>query len=106
MPHCKTLGDKAYLSAETQHIQLYTPNRSNQPDYKKYPVIFRKLRKRIETLFSQPCDQFMRKRNYAKLFVGVATRVISKIVSLTVAQYFNKFVTDRPLNEIKYAFSN
>lgn len=113
LSHCKILGDKAYLSAEiqqdlfeTQHIQLYTPNRSNQPDYKKYPVIFRKLRKRIETLFSQLCDQFMLKRNYAKSFIGVATRVISKIVSLTVAQYFNKFVTNRPLNEIKYAFSN
>ena len=84
LSHCKVLGDKAYLSAEiqqdlfeTQHIQLYTPNRSNQPDYKKYPVIFRKLRKRIETLFSQLCDQFMLKRNYAKSFIGVATRVIS-----------------------------
>ena len=110
--NCKLLGDKAYLSAEiqqdlfeTQGIELYTPKRSNQPDYKKYPVLFRKLRKRIETLFSQLCDQFMLKRNYAKSFVGVAARVLSKIVSLTVAQYFNKFVTNRPLNEIKYVFS-
>ena len=112
LSNCKALGDKAYLSAEIQQdlfemqrIELYTPKRSNQPDYKKYPVLFRKLRKRIETLFSQLCDQFMLKRNYAKSFVGVAARVLSKIVSLTVAQYFNKFVTNRPLNEIKYAFS-
>ena len=109
---CKVLGDKAYLSAEiqqdlflTQRVELYTPKRSNQPDYKKYPVVFRKLRKRIETLFSQLCDQFMVKRNYAKSFIGFAARILSKVVSLTVAQYFNKFVANRPMNEIKYAFS-
>lgn len=112
LSNCKILGDKGYLSAElqqdlfeTQRIELYTPKRSNQPDYKKYPVIFRKLRKRIETLFSQLCDQFMLKRNYAKSFIGVAARILSKIVSLSVAQYFNKFINYKPLNEIKYAFS-
>ena len=110
---CTILGDKGYLSAElqqdlfkTERIKLFTPKRSNQKNYQKYPAVFRRLRKRIETLFSQLCDQFMIKRNYAKTFSGLATRIISKIVSLTVAQYFNKFVTNKPMNEIKYAFSN
>jgi len=105
------LGDKAYLSADiqldlfqTQGTRLFTPKRMNQKDYQKYPRVFRKLRRRIETLFSQLSDQFMMKRNYAKNFVGLATRVISKIVSLTVAQFVNKFYNDRDINHIKYAF--
>jgi len=113
LSNCTIIGDKGYLSAnvqqdlfQTNRIKLYTPKRSNQPNYQKYPAVFRRLRKRIETLFSQLCDQFMIKRNYAKSFSGVATRIISKIVSLTVAQYFNKFVNHKPMNEIKYAFSN
>lgn len=110
---CTIIGDKGYLSSEVQQdlfqtdrIRLFTPKRSNQMNYQKYPTLFRRLRKRIETLFSQLCDQFMIKRNYAKSFSGVATRILSKILSLTVAQYFNKFVTNKPMNEIKYAFSN
>ncbi|MCH7678457.1 IS982 family transposase, partial [candidate division KSB1 bacterium] len=109
---CILLGDKAYLSAEiqlelfqTQGVRLVTPKRMNQKDFQKYPQIFRKLRKRIETLLSQLCDQFMIKRNYAKTFLGLATRIISKIVSLTLAQFVNKFHNHKPINKIKYAFS-
>jgi hypothetical protein len=47
----------------------------------------KKKRKRIATLFSQLCDQFMIRRNYAKTFSGFKTRIISKITSLTVIQY-------------------
>ena len=32
--------------------------RINQANYKKQPFVFRKLRKRMDTLFSQLCDQF------------------------------------------------
>jgi hypothetical protein len=110
--HCILLGDKAYLSAEiqldlfqTQGVRLVTPKRVNQKDAREYPKIFRRLRKRIETLFSQLCDQFMIKRNYAKSFLGLATRIISKIVSLTLAQFVNKFHNQKPINEVKYAFS-
>jgi len=48
----------------------------------------------------------MIKRNYAKTFFGLATRIISKIVSLTLAQFVNKFHNKKPINEIKYAFSS
>ncbi len=32
-------------------------------------------------------------------------KIIEKIVSLTLAQFVNKFHNDKPINEIKYAFS-
>ena len=75
--------------------------RNNQKNYKRQPYIFRKKRKRIETLFSQLCDQFMIRRNYAKSFEGFKTRVLSKITALTVIQYINKFIFNRNINNIK-----
>ena len=88
---CTLLGDKGYLSAEIQidlfnyaNIELETPKRMNQKDYKPQFYLFKKQRKRIETLFSQLCDQFMIRRNYAKTFEGFKTRLLSKITALTV----------------------
>jgi hypothetical protein len=75
--------------------------RNNQNNYKKQPYIFRKKRKRIETLFSQLCDQFMIRRNYAKSFHGFKTRILSKITALTTIQYINTFIFDRNINNIK-----
>ncbi|WP_143156794.1 transposase, partial [Aequorivita viscosa] len=105
---CILIGDKGYLSAEIQlnlfdsyNIKLSTPMRSNQKEYKKQPYVFRKKRKRIETLFSQLCDQFMIRRNYAKTFRGFKTRIISKIAALTTVQYINKFIFGRNINNIK-----
>ncbi len=57
--------------------------------------------KRIETLFSQLCDQFLIRRNYAKTFEGFKTRILAKITALTLIQYINKFIFDRPINNIK-----
>jgi hypothetical protein len=105
---CVLLGDRGYLSAqyqlnlfETANINLQTPKRKNQKDYQLQPYIFRKSRKRIETLFAQLCDQFMIRRNYAKSFDGFRTRIISKISALTMIQYLNKFVFNRPINNLK-----
>jgi len=105
---CVLLGDKGYLSTsiqlnlfETANIRLETPKRMNQASYQKQPYIFRKARKRIETLFSQLCDQFLIRRNYAKSFDGFKTRILSKLTALTMIQYLNKFVFDRPINNIK-----
>ena len=105
---CTLIGDRGYLSAEIQlnlfetcNIKLNTPMRNNQKDYKKQPYVFRKKRKRIETLFSQLCDQFMIRRNYAKTFDGFKTRILSKITALTTIQYINKFIFERNINNIK-----
>ena len=58
MKNCTLIGDRGYLSTQIQtdlfnyaNIKLETPMRSNQKDYKKQKYIFRKSRKRIETLF-------------------------------------------------------
>jgi len=105
---CTLIGDRGYLSTqfqlnlfETCNIKLNTPMRKNQHNYKKQPYVFRKSRKRIETLFSQLCDQFMIRRNYAKSFQGFKTRILSKITALTVVQYINKFIFGRNINNIK-----
>ena len=94
MRDCTLLGDKGYLSAQVQlnlfetcNIKLNTPLRNNQKQYKKQSYIFRKSRKRIETLFSQLCDQFMIRRNYAKSFNEFKNRILTKITALTVVQY-------------------
>lgn len=63
---CTIIGDKGYLNVDYQRdlfssnqIKLEVPMRINQKDYKPQTYLFRKTRKRIETLFSQLCDQFM-----------------------------------------------
>ena len=108
MKNCVVLGDMGYLSAQYQlnlfekaNIKLETPKRRNQQDYKPQPYIFRKSRKRIETLYSQLCDQFMIRKNYAKSFEGFKTRILSKIAAMTVIQYLNRFVYNRPINNLK-----
>ena len=108
MSDCVVLGDRGYLSETIQldlfqsvNIKLETPKRINQKNYKPQPYIFRKSRKRIETLFSQLCDQFLIRRNYTKTFDGFKTRILAKITALTLVQYINKFIFDRPINNIK-----
>ncbi len=108
MADCVLLGDRGYLSESIQldlfrtvNIKLETPMRMNQKEYKPQPYIFRKSRKRIETLFSQLCDQFRIRNNYAKTFEGFKTRILAKITALTLVQYINKFIFDRPINNIK-----
>ena len=108
MSDCVLLGDRGYLSQsiqldlfQTVNIKLETPKRTNQKDYRPQPYIFRKSRKRIETLFSQLCDQFRIRNNYAKTFEGFKTRILAKITALTLIQYINKFIFDRLINNIK-----
>lgn len=105
---CVLLGDRGYLSKthqldlfETAKITLETPMRRNQIDYVKQPYIYRKSRKRIETLFSQLCDQFRIRNNYAKTFEGFKTRILSKITALTIIQWINKFEFNRNINNLK-----
>ncbi|MCS4300943.1 IS982 family transposase [Chryseobacterium sp. BIGb0232] len=105
---CILLGDKGYLSSEVQidlfnyvNIRLETPKRINQKNYKPQFYLFKKHRKRIETLFSQLCDQFMIRRNYAKTFDGFKTRILAKITALTTVQFINKNYLNRNINNLK-----
>ncbi|CAM1333307.1 IS982 family transposase [Tenacibaculum aestuariivivum] len=108
MKNCVLLADKGYLSSKYQldlfthsNIKIEVPMRKNQHNYSKQPYIFRKSRKRIETLFSQLCDQFMIRRNYAKSFDGFKTRILSKITAMTIIQFINKFHFGRNINNLK-----
>ena len=109
--NCTLIGDRGYLSSayqldlfESCQINLQTPKRINQHNYTYFPFIFRKVRKRIETLFSQLCDQFMLKRNYAKSVLGLSVRILSKITAATLLQFINKN-NNKPINHLKYALA-
>jgi len=100
---CSILGDKGYINADVQldlfqtaNIRLEVPMRINQKNYKPQFYLFRKFRKRIETLFSQLNDQFMLFRNYAKNVAGIFSRVLAKITAMTALQYINK-INNRPV---------
>ena len=85
---------------ESANIKLECPYRVNQKDWIPQFLPFAKARKRIETDFSQLCDQFMIIRNYAKDTIGLFTRIIGKISAFTILQYVNK-LNNRPIGEIK-----
>ncbi|MBI2730615.1 MAG: IS982 family transposase, partial [Sphingobacteriales bacterium] len=59
---------------------------------------------RIETLFSQLCDQMMLRRNYAKSLTGLKTRLISKIAAVTLLQWIN-YHKQKPINHLKHALA-
>lgn len=74
--NCSILGDRGYISAgvqldlfETAKIKLECPYRLNPKEWKPTFILFAKARKRIETVFSQMCDQFMIERNYANCWI-------------------------------------
>lgn len=105
--NCVLIGDKGYLSRgiqqdlfETSAIRLTTPMRTNQENFKPFHPVLRKARKRIETIYSQLCDQFLIRRNYAKSFQGLAVRVLSKITAFTMIQWINK-LDGNHINNIK-----
>jgi len=111
MNNALLIGDKGYLSKQVQtdlfsscNSKLDPPKRTNQKDHQNWHPIFRKSRKRIETLFSQLCDQMMLKRNYAKSLNGLKTRLISKIAAVTVLQYINR-QQSKPINHLKHALA-
>ena len=109
--NCVLIGDKGYLSQqyqqdlfESSNIKIETPMRNNTTNFKPFPKALSKARKRIENLFSQLCDQFMIRRNYAKSFDGFSTRILSKITALTLIQWFNH-QNGNNINNLKVAVS-
>lgn len=109
--NCTLIGDKGYLSSayqadlfHTANINLKTPMRSNQKNKERFEPVFRRFRKRIETLFAQLCDQFMLKRNYAKSVAGLSIRLMTKFTAVTCLQSIN-VQNNKPLNHLKYALA-
>lgn len=105
------LGDRGYISKAVQtdlftthDITLEVPYRSNQKEQMVVDKVKGRKRRRIEVLFSQLCDQFRIKLNYAKSFAGFLGRVASKLAAVAVLQRVN-VEKGRPLNQIKHAWS-
>lgn len=105
------LGDRAYISSglqlelfENYDIQLKVPFRVNQYDYKKHPRKLKGKRQRVETFFAQLCDQFNIRRNYAKTFIGFATRIASKLSAVSILNYLN-ICNNRKPSHIKNALA-
>jgi hypothetical protein len=111
--NCMIIGDKGYIGRqhqinlfETAGIELEVPLRSNQKEQKPTMWILKKVRKRIETVFSQLCDQFMIQRNYAKSFTGFKSRILAKITGFTILQFLNKFIYNKPIGRVKHTLAN
>ncbi len=106
----EVIADKGYLSLgyqtslfEQEKIRLITPLRANMKRRETHwNSTYRYKRKRIETLFSQMCDQLFLKRNYAKTLNGLFARMCAKITSVAVLQYIN-FMRGKPINHLKHA---
>lgn len=110
--NCIMAGDKGYivnpsdnkaLALKEAKVCMEIPYRNNQKDKKPVLYILKVIRKRIETVFSHLCDQFLIQRNYAKSFMGYKTRILAKVSGLTMLQYINKFITGKPVGQVKYA---
>jgi hypothetical protein len=110
--NCIITGDKGYISKEQQsnlfetaRIELEVPLSVHQQEQKPILWILKKARKRIETIFSQLCDQFMMQRNYAKSFAGFKSRILAKVTGFTLLQFLNKFVNNQPVSRVKHALA-
>jgi hypothetical protein len=105
------LGDKAYRSKplqmdlfDTYKVKLRVPFRINQHDYKKHPRKYKSKRQMVETFFAQMCDQLNLKRNYAKSYEGLLTRLTSKLSSMSILHWTNH-TNGKKLAQIKHALS-
>lgn len=105
------LGDRGYLSGPVQlrlfedlEVPLSIPYKSNQKDFKVYDYDKKIMRKTIETVFSQYCDEFKMKQNYAKRFEGFYTRIVTKLLAKTVKQKIN-LDSNKPINQTKHALA-
>ncbi|MCO6486396.1 MAG: IS982 family transposase [Saprospiraceae bacterium] len=105
------IGDRGYIGQATQlslfeqvGIYLDVPYRRNQKDYQVYDPEKRIKRKSIEVVFSQYCDEFRLRCNYAKRFSGFEIRILSKIAAKTFKQYWN-FTHGRKINQTKHALA-
>lgn len=77
-------GGEDYFCIDSKPIEVCRVARGKRCTMGKND--FAKARKRIETDFSQLCDQFMIIRNYAKDTIGLFTRIIGKISAKTIKE--------------------
>ena len=91
-------GDKGYVSKELEKRlkeegkMLLALKRKNAKDNfpKELRQIKFKIRRRIETTFSQLTCQLNTERVLAKSFYGLKTRLMGKFLAYNICQYINK----------------
>ena len=90
------IGDKAYIDKDKQqrlirhNKKLITPYRKNQKQKNsEFEQQLLKLRKRIETVFSQFKEQMYLNKTRAKSLIGLISRVLGIITSFTLGIYIN-----------------
>lgn len=104
--NCTLIGDRGYMSTDYQldlfshsNINLSVPMRKNQQNFVAFSKTKAKIRKHIETNFSQLHGLFLWVIDHAKSFLGLATKILSKITSFTMIQYLNFFIFKKPINK-------
>ena len=105
---CLLIGDRGYISKdskqelkEVSNIYLLTESRKNQNKPYHMPYYLKRMRKKIENIFSQFENQLMIIRNFAKTFTGFRNRILTKITAFTMIQYLNCFIFNRKIANIK-----
>lgn len=94
----KIIGDKGYQSESLrinlaeQGISLFALRRKNSKEnypQKFYQMIF-KMRRRIETVFSQLTEQMKIERVLAKKFWGLSTRLLNKMLAFNLGLFISQ----------------
>ncbi len=108
-----TLGDKGFLDQERQQVLaeecgvlLLTPKRVNQKEQnpKAWDAILNRLRRMIETTFSQAKETFGLEKPRARTLWGMLSRLIAKIAGLTIAAWSNQNNARPPLQLAEFTF--
>lgn len=93
------LGDKGFLERlrqqvlqEDRDVILLTPKRKNQKEQNPvgWDATMNRVRRLIETTFSQSKDGFGMEKPFARTLWGLISRVIAKLAGMTIAALFNK----------------
>lgn len=110
------LGDKAYISrwvAEQlrtfNRIELVTLPRVNEKRQvsQHFRKLFNRVRQIIETVNGQLTEQFNLEQNHAHTFLGLVTRLYSKLTAHTLCIYINRLLGRPDYLQIKsLAFPN
>jgi Transposase DDE domain len=98
------VGDRNYHSPKIEEqlactgVELLAPYSSKKRDPTPQRSAFlSRLRYRIDTVFSQLTERYSIKRVWAKDFWHLASRLLRKVLSHTVAYLFNHQLGNRPL---------
>jgi hypothetical protein len=95
------LGDKAYISQWVveqlltfNRITLVTLPRANEKRQvsKHFRKLFNRVRQIIETVNGQLTEQFNLEQNHAHTFLGLVTRLYSKLTAHTLCIYINRLL--------------